>query len=77
MGDFERRAADISVDHAAVVENFRAAHAIVLRDQNGSSDTENLREAMLHYHAMFDDLLEVAPATRREAHHPRHTEARS
>jgi hypothetical protein len=77
MGDFERRAADISVDHAAVVENYRAAHAIAMRDQNGNSDTEDLRAAVLHYHALFDDLLEVAPAKGRDTHHPPHMEARS
>ena len=61
MGDFERRAADISVDHPAVVEHYRAAHDIALRDRRGQADTEDLRKALVHYRALFQDLLEVAP----------------
>jgi hypothetical protein len=60
MGDFERRAADISVDHPAVVANYRAARAIALRDKRGESTTEDLRKAVVHYRALFDELLEVA-----------------
>ena len=59
MGDFERRAGDISVDHPDVVANYRAAQAIAVRDQRGSSDTEELRKAVVHYRALFDELLEV------------------
>jgi hypothetical protein len=59
MGDFERRAGDISVDHPDVVANYRAAQAIVVRDQRGSVDTEELRKAVVHYRALFDELLEV------------------
>jgi len=59
VADFERRAADISVDHSAVVENYRAAQAIALRDQRGEADTEELRKAVVHYRALFDELLEV------------------
>ena len=59
MADFERRAADISVDHPAVVENYRAAQAIVARDQLGEADTEELRKAVVHYRVLFDDMLEV------------------
>lgn len=59
MGDFERRAADISVDHPAVVDHYRAAQAIALRDRGGEADTEELRRAVVHYRALFDDLLEV------------------
>jgi sensor domain CHASE-containing protein len=71
MGDFERRAADISVDHPAVVDHYRAAHAIALRDQHDATDTEDLRKAVVHYRALFDDLLEVADArpARRHTHH--------
>ena len=60
IGDFERRAADISVDHPAVVENYRAAQAIAVRDGRGEADTEELRKAVVHYRALFDELLEVA-----------------
>jgi hypothetical protein len=59
MGDFERRAADISVDHPRVVENYRAAHDIARRVADGKADTEAMRKAVVHYRALFDDLLEV------------------
>ena len=59
MGDFERRAADISVDHPDVVANYRSAQAIAVRDQRGAADTEELRKAVVHYRALFDELLEV------------------
>jgi FtsZ-interacting cell division protein ZipA len=62
-GDFERQAADISVDHSAVVEAYRAAQAIAIRDQRGEADTEELRIAVVHYHALFDELLEIREAT--------------
>jgi hypothetical protein len=72
MGDFERRAADISVDHPKVVENYRLAQAIAMRDKRGNTDTEELRKAVVHYRALFDELLEVVhsnsdarPAARR------------
>jgi hypothetical protein len=59
MGDFERRAADISVDHPAVVSNYRAARAIALRDERSEATTEELRKAVVHYRALFQELLEV------------------
>lgn len=62
MGDFERRAADISVDHPSVVANYRAARAIALRDERGEAVTEELRKALVHYRALFDELLEVRQA---------------
>ena len=62
MGDFERRAADISVDHPAVVENYRAAQAIAVRDERGEADTEELRKAVVHYRVLFDDMLEIGTA---------------
>jgi hypothetical protein len=79
MGDFERRTADISVDHPTVVDHYRAAHDIVLRDERDATDTEDLRRALMHYRALFDDLLEVAPtaAGRRRHSITRHMEARS
>ena len=57
VGDFEQRAADISVDHPKVVENYRIAHDIALRERRGEASTEDLRNAMVHYRALFDDLL--------------------
>jgi hypothetical protein len=62
MGDFERRAADISVDHPGVVATYRAAQAIAARDMRGAADTEELRKAVVHYRTLFDELLEVTPA---------------
>ena len=59
MSDFERRAADISVDHPSVVSNYRAAQAIAARSKRGEADTEELRKAVVHYRALFDELLEV------------------
>lgn len=58
MADFEQRAADISVDHSRVVENYRTAHRIVLRDQSGEATTGDLRNAMVFYRSLFDELLE-------------------
>jgi urease gamma subunit len=66
MGDFERRAADISVDHPEVVAHYRAAQATAVRDGRGEADTEELRKAVVHYRALFDELLEVREA-RQEA----------
>lgn len=59
MSDFERRAADISVDHPTVVSNYRAAQAIAARNKRGEASTEELRKAVVHYRALFDELLEV------------------
>jgi hypothetical protein len=61
MGDFEHRAADISVDHPGVVATYRAAQAIAARDERGEADTEELRKAVVHYRTLFDELLGVAP----------------
>jgi hypothetical protein len=59
-GDFERQAADLSVDHSAVVETYRVAQAIAIRDQRGEANTEELRMAVVHYRALFDELLVVS-----------------
>ena len=63
MGDFERRSADISVDHPGVVTSYRAAQAIAVRDARGEADTEELRKAVVHYRTLFDELLEVKPTS--------------
>lgn len=62
MENFEHRAADISVDHPAVVDHYRAAQAIAVRDERGEADTEELRKAVVHYRVLFDELLEVRAA---------------
>ncbi len=55
--DFERRAADISVDHPVVVENYRAAHGISVRAAGNKADTEELRQALVHFRSLFEELL--------------------
>jgi hypothetical protein len=55
--DFEQRAADISVEHPSVVENYRAAHQISLHARDGGASTEQLRQSMVHFRALFEDLL--------------------
>ena len=76
MGNFERRAADLSVDHAVVVDQYRAAQAIAVRDGRGEADTEELRQAVVHYRVLFNELLEVREAER-EAVQPAQMEAKS
>jgi len=57
VGDFEQNAADLSVDHPRVVENYRIAHAIAVREEKGLANTEELRKAMVSYRALFEHLL--------------------
>ena len=66
VSDFEQRAADISVDHPRVVENYRAARQIALRHQRGQATTEDLRKAILYYRTLFDDLLHDELTTHRK-----------
>jgi hypothetical protein len=61
LGDFAQRAADISVAHATVVTHYRAAHAIAHAQERGEATTEDLRQALVHYRALFEDLLETQP----------------
>lgn len=71
VDDFDRQAANISVDHPTVVENYRAAHSIHLSQQNGDVGTEAQREAFVHYRALFEKLLETEDRRsrhRRQAH---------
>jgi len=55
--DFEQRVADVSVDHPAVVQNYRIAHEIAARHEREGVGIEKLREAMIHYRSLFADLL--------------------
>lgn len=57
VDDFDQRAADISVEHPEVVQNYRAAHEIALRQSRGQADTEDLRSALLGYRSLFEELL--------------------
>lgn len=59
LADFDQRAADVSVDHPRLVNEYRAAHDIAERDASGAVTTEDLRAAMVHYRALFADLLET------------------
>ena len=59
--DFEQRAADVSVDHPDVVQNYRAAHEI---SERSDADTEEQRQGLVHYRALFDELLETDPVNR-------------
>jgi hypothetical protein len=56
-GDFERRAADLSVDHPHLVDNYRGANRIVRRSGNEEISTEDQRQAMVHFRGLFDELL--------------------
>jgi len=57
VGDFDQRAADISVDHPRVVENYRSGHEIAMRQKQGRADTEGLRKAIIYYRNLFEELL--------------------
>ena len=68
VSDFDQRAADISVDHPRVVENYRSGHNIALRLGTGEASTEELRTAMIHHRSLFDELVRVqTPADKRVA----------
>ena len=67
MSDFEQRAADISVDHPRVVENYRTAHDITIRLRSGQASTEDLRRAMIHYRMLFDELISPPEEMQRAA----------
>jgi hypothetical protein len=57
VSDFEQRAADISVDHPLVLEHYRSAHEIAVRQTQGQAITEDLRQAMIHYRTLFEELV--------------------
>ena len=64
--DFDQRAADLSVDHPDVVENYRQGHDLARRTVRGEGDTESLRQALVHYRALFAELVERHDADDRE-----------
>jgi len=66
MGDFDQRAADISVDHPRVVDNYRAAHEIAVRERKGEATTEDLRTGLIYYRSLFDELLSTGRPVIRE-----------
>jgi hypothetical protein len=61
-GDFDQRVADLSVEHANVLDHYRAARALALANEGGRAGTEDLRQAMVHYRALFNDLLQTQAA---------------
>lgn len=60
--DFEQRTADLSVHHPTVVQHYRAAHALAESNESGQARTEDLRQAVVHYRALFSELIRQAPA---------------
>ena len=67
LEDFDTRAADLSVEHPRVVENYRIARALALRRSRGEAGTEELRQAVVNYRALFDDLLKTDEGAFRRA----------
>jgi hypothetical protein len=59
LEDFDRRAADLSVDHPVVVQNYRTARTLALRRQQGHAGTEEMRQAVVNYRALVNELLQV------------------
>jgi FtsZ-interacting cell division protein ZipA len=59
MGNFEQRAADVSVSYPGVVQNYRSARGIVVRRTRGQASTEDLRQAMVYFRSLFDELLDL------------------
>jgi hypothetical protein len=57
--NFDQRAADVSVLHPRMMENYRAAHAIAVRPIRGEASTETLRTALVQYHAIFEELVQA------------------
>lgn len=71
MADFEQRAEDISVNYPHVVQSYRAARLIVGRHSKGQATTEEMRQAMVYYRTLFDEILEVPAGEKREVVHAR------
>ena len=57
VSDFEQRAADVSVSYPTLVSHYRAARVIALKNEQQQADTEELRQAMIHYRALFEELV--------------------
>lgn len=68
VSDFEQRAGDISVDHPNVVQNYRLGHDIALRHSRGEASTDDLRQALIHYRALFEELVTERATTPEPAH---------
>jgi hypothetical protein len=57
VDDFETRAGALSVDHPHVVQNYRAAHGVWAANERGEATTEDLRQSLVHYRSLFEELL--------------------
>jgi hypothetical protein len=57
VSDFDQRAGDISVDHPNVVQHYRAGHDIAVRHSRGEASTDELRQALIHYRSLFEELV--------------------
>jgi len=57
VSDFEQRAADLSVNYPALVTNYRTAREIAIKNEQHQADTEELRQAMIYYRSLFEELL--------------------
>jgi hypothetical protein len=69
VDDFEQQAADVSVDHPVVAENYRAAHALSRANEKGLASTDDLRQAFMLYRSLFAQLLDADEDARKEAPH--------
>jgi hypothetical protein len=63
MDHFDQRAADLSVEHPDVVNQYRAAHRVAIANERGEASTEDLREAMIHYRSLFEQLIDTGQRT--------------
>jgi uncharacterized protein YneF (UPF0154 family) len=61
VADFDQRAADVSVSYPTLVSNYRAARAIALKNEQHKADTEELRQALIYYRSLFEELLAIKP----------------
>jgi len=59
VADFDQRVEDISVDHPHLVQNYRSAREVAVRHRRGEASTEDLRQALVYYRGLFDELLET------------------
>ena len=67
IGDPVKQVDDLSVEHAHVVEHYRAGRALVARHEQGQASTEDLRQAMVHFRALFEELVSRATHAARRA----------
>ena len=67
VGDPDKQMEDLSVEHARVVEHYRSGRAVVLRHEQGQASTEDLRQAMVHFRLLFEELMSRATTTERRA----------